>query len=206
MTTIKEAAPAKTISGNAIDVLMLLGITYIVAKAFTPTAQNKTQTVVEIFLGLSFISASFLRKHLFGINRKGLPRLEDLECESMANEWCRQTCMTLRESLADLEHSGALRSRKGVSWRLGGYGAGIGGILLALLTSSGVVAAVGVLLCLPSVLDWLKDNPQYWAHWQHRVESLRDLLSRFSKQCLEDQFAGTAQQVLQSNAPASGGP
>ena len=173
------------IKNNTINILMLLGILYLVFNAY-PLSQEQTTFAkyIEIFLVVSFLSTAFFKKHLFGIGRQGIPALQELDCEAMGSEWCRDTCLLLKEMLTDLEYSGALRSNKGIAWRIGGYIAGFGGLLLALITSTGGIAALGVLFCLPSVFDWLKDNPKYWEHWQNRSDAIQDQLSKFLNECL----------------------
>ncbi len=182
---VKDSIERRKIGKNHIlEVFMLLSIIYLVLM-HSSVEQSMIDISLEIFLAISFVSTAFFRKHLFGINREGLLNPKELDCETMDSEWCREVCFELKELLSDLEYSGALRSKKGIAWRVGGYTAGIGGILLALITSAGVIAALGIMLCLPSVLDWMKDDPEYWKHWQERAKSIRGRLSKFSNECVE---------------------
>ncbi len=183
MSTLDQE-PVTKARGDVLDILMLASIVYLVGGAISGT-DAPARTLVEVFLALSFARAGFFRRHLFGIDRAGLPRPEDLDCAAMETESCRASCEELKKSLTHLEHSGALRSRKRSVWRFVGYGFGLGGILLALLTSSGLLAALGVALSLPSVLDWLKDDPDAWAHWQGLADELRCRLQAFAEECVE---------------------
>lgn len=190
-------SPANLISGPTMrrvpELLMLIGIVYVVASSFPlMSLQSSAERMAEVVLMILFLSTALLRRHLFGIGRRGLPSQKGLDCQEMKDDYCLKECHCLKSLLINIEQSKALRSRSGIAWRLGSYSAGVGGIALALMTSVGVPSALGVLFALPSVLDWAKERKTYWKHWQEKVDELKRRWSWFVRNCLHESGGGTS--------------
>lgn len=170
--------------GSAVCLVALLCVGYIIYRAFVSPMQSSLDTYVEITLLSLIVAGSLLRRSLFGISRKGLPVLEDLNCEEFEDSQCRETCERIRELLKHLERSGFLRKPSRLSWTAFGLCSAIGGVVLAILTSTGLMSALGVSFCLHGLLDLLKTNPKDTKHWIETKSLILDLFAEFDRECV----------------------
>ena len=168
--------------------LALASAVYLVFTAFPLDAQQgPTARVMKVVLALAFVSAVFFHRHILGINPTGLPTLKelsDLDLSRMSGTRCQELGACLKKALIDLRYSGRLKSPKKGIWKSIVLAGGAAGTALALLTTTGGLAVVGVAAALPGVLDIALDSPKEWKYWEDRVDELARDWTAFRIDCL----------------------
>jgi hypothetical protein len=185
---VRAGARATNNASRYAALLALASAVYLVFTAFPLDAQQgPTARVMKVVLALAFVAAVFFHRHILGINPTGLPTLKelsDLDCSRMSGTQCQERCARLKKTLMDLLHSGRLKSLGRGIWKSIGLAAGAVGIALALLTSTGGLALVGVAVALPGVLGIAVESPKEWEYWEDRVDELREDWAAFQLACL----------------------
>ncbi|MCJ7708838.1 MAG: hypothetical protein MUO38_14630 [Anaerolineales bacterium] len=144
---------------------------------------------LEILTAAGFAVTAAVRRHFTGIDASGTPTSDQIASLSVSS--LSQTCQELGlaittrfRSLANsgVAYSGTMKAWKGVLAATAG-----GGVLLTLLTSTGLLALLGIGLAAPGVidagLDVVGEATKRWDHWEEERDLLRADWRTFESSC-----------------------
>ena len=171
---------------------------YLILVAFSDSPQSTLTLGVEVFLAASYFSRLFWKYHFVGIRRSDLPDSEALSncnCDEFEDSRCKELCHRIKQLLEVIEHSGKIGSNGKTAWKVVKYGAGAGGIGLALAADSVLLGGLGAALCLPSVVEWAEEDREQIHSLNEKVLELNDLYREFKERCLSEIYPGAAADV-----------
>lgn len=153
-------------------------------------AQSLTAKLVEPVALAAFAVSTAARRYFKGLNPEGLPTPNEMDDVRRRNFsfLCSRMKSKLVEEWDELMHTGLVYDKKEKERKVLVATSGVVGLIVGLLTSTGLAALFGAALAIPGTADMAQGvigkAGKNWDYWEGELRALKKMWSEFKSRCL----------------------